>query len=94
MGDELFELHDVGREEADAFGGLFGGHGVFVEGEAEGGFVERHLFEIGFGGRGGVELARERGGGGLELGEESGGDGEEVAAGELGDLFMASAKVE
>jgi hypothetical protein len=65
LGDELFEFDDVGAEEADAFGGFFGGHRVFVEGEAEGGFVERGFLEVGGRGGGGVELADARSGGAM-----------------------------
>ena len=33
--DQLLELDDIGREEADAFGGFLRGHAIFVEREAE-----------------------------------------------------------
>ena len=36
----FLELHGVGGEDADAFGGLFRGHGVLVEQQAEFFFVE------------------------------------------------------
>src|SRR5690606_15466741 len=71
---------------ADALGGLFGGHGVFVHGEAEGLFVEGDLLEVGGGGRGGVEFFGDGGIGLGELGEQGGGDGRQVAAGQLQDL--------
>ncbi len=38
--DKLLKFHDVGGEVADALGGFFGGHGVFVEHQAEGFFIE------------------------------------------------------
>jgi hypothetical protein len=54
--DELLELHDVFAEVADAFGGLFGGHGVFVEEPAEGFFVAADALDFEGLGGGGVEL--------------------------------------
>lgn len=85
-GDEFFEFDDIGGELADAFGGFFSGHGVFVDFEAEGFFVIGPLGDVHGGGGGGVEFADERFGAGLEFGEEGRGDGEEVAAGEFGDF--------
>src|SRR5687768_3593152 len=57
---ELLQLHNVGGEGADALGGLFGGHGVLVEGEAEGLLVEADLLQVGGGGgfRGNTALKR------------------------------------
>ena len=85
-GDEFFEFDDIGGELADAFGGFFGGHGVFVEIEAEGFFVIGPLSDVHGGGGGWVEFPGERFGAGVEFSEECGGDGEEVAACEFGDF--------
>ena len=32
---EGFQFYDIGGETADALGGFFGGHGIFIEGVAE-----------------------------------------------------------
>jgi len=91
-GDEGFEFDDVLGEVADAFGGLLGGHGVFVEEPAEGFFVAADAVDLEGFGVVGVELFDEGFVGGLEFAEEAWGDGEEVAAGEFGDLaFVAEA---
>ena len=44
--DEFFEFDDVCGEVADALGGFFDGHGVFVEEVAEGFFVEGDGFDV------------------------------------------------
>ncbi len=89
-GDEGFEFDDVLGEVADAFGGLLGGHGVFVEEPAEGFFVAADAVDLEGFGVVGVELFDEGFVGGLEFAEETGGDGEEVAAGEFGDLAFVT----
>ena len=85
-GDEFFEFDDISGELADAFGGFFCGHGVFVEVEAEGFFVVGAFGDVHGGGGGWVEFPGERFGAGLEFSEEGRGDGEEVAASEFGDF--------
>lgn len=37
---EFFEFDNIGSEVADALGGFLGCHGVFVEHQAEGFFIE------------------------------------------------------
>ena len=44
--DELLELDDVFAEVANVFGGLFGGHGVFVEEPAEVFSVAAHALNL------------------------------------------------
>ena len=84
--NELRELLRVGVEGAEAFGGLLGGHRVFVEQPAEGFFVQRQFRDAGSLGGVHAQLARERRFGLLQFREQVRADGEQVATGQLGDL--------
>ena len=70
--DQVLELDDGGGKLADAFGGLLGGHGVFVESEAEGLFVERDFLEVRVGRGFRRECAGQVFGGILQLLEQAG----------------------
>lgn len=83
--DELLELHDVSGEGADPLRCFLGGHGVFVELEAEGFFVVGDLVEVAVR-RVGIELLLKRSVSILKLFEKSGRDGEKIATGKGGDL--------
>ena len=76
----------VSVEGADAFGGLFRGHRIFVEQPAKLLFVQWQLLDLGFAGEFGAELARERRGGFLQFREQVRADGQQIAAGEFGDF--------
>lgn len=47
LGDELLQLDGVCDEHADAFRSLLGGHGVFVEEEAEGFLGDDDAVDVG-----------------------------------------------
>ncbi len=88
--NEFFQFHDVDPEVADAFGGLFSGHGVLIEHPAEGFFIQIDAVDLEGLGMFRVELGGNRIRRRLQFTEQPGADGEKVATTEFRDFVLVA----
>src|SRR4051794_1405696 len=89
-GDELLQLHDIGRELADTFAGFFVGHRVVIKQIPEFFLIQFQPLNVGGFRLFRVEFALHRTGRLRKIGEQLRTDGEQIAAGELEDLRSVS----